>query len=69
MAIRLERRDGLTYIRGAPEDPEMPKRRSRNLGLWLALIVLVTGALFVPSNALSWTAVSHAFRAILAAVH
>ncbi len=68
MAIRLERSGGLIFIKGAPEDPATGKRRSRNLGLWLALIILVMGMLFVPSNGLSWAAVSHTFKAFLAVV-
>ncbi len=71
MAIRLERSGELIFIRGTPDEPEKPKKWAHyiQLGLWLVLIVLAGGVLFMgPHALLGWGTVSHAFRSVLTAI-
>lgn len=71
MAIRLEKSGGLYFIKGSPDEPATAKQERkiwRELGLWLALIALVTGALFFGPHAPGWPAVNHISKALLAAI-
>ncbi len=71
MAIRLERSGELILIRGAADEPEKPRkwRKYLQLGLWLVLIALASGVLFMGPNALlQWSTVSQAFRSVLTAI-
>jgi hypothetical protein len=71
MAIRLERSGGLILIRGTRDEPEEPRKwiKYLQLGLWLALIMLASGVLFMgPHALLDWATVSHAFRSVLTAI-
>lgn len=70
MAMRLERSGGLIFIHGAPEEPQPPKRNKfTGLGLWLALVILVIGVLFIGPHSLSLADVGHTVKNLLAAVH
>lgn len=70
MAIRLERSGGLIFIHGAPEEPEPPEGDNfTSLGLWLALVILVIGVLFIGPHSLSLADVGHTVKSLLAAVH
>lgn len=71
MAIRLEKSGELILIRGTADEPETPKKWTKyvQLGLWLALILLASGVLFMgPDALLDWATVSHAFRSVLTAI-
>jgi hypothetical protein len=69
MAVRLERSGGLILIRGTKDEPEEPKRdRFASVGLWLALILLVVGVMFIGPSGVSMADVGHAFKSFLAAV-
>jgi hypothetical protein len=70
MAIRLERSGELMFIRGVPDEPEKPRKRNKSiqLVLWLVLIVLASGVLFMgPHAPLDWATVNHAFRSVVTA--
>jgi len=70
MAIRLERSGELMLIRGTADEPDEPRNSNKwvQLGLWLVLVALTTGVLFVgPHPLLEWAAVSHAFEYLMAA--
>ena len=71
MAIRLERSGGLMLIRGTADEPVKPQKWNKQiqLGLWLVLIMLTGGVLFVgPHPLLTWVSVGHVFKAVLAAI-
>jgi hypothetical protein len=69
MAVRLERSGGLILIHGRPDDPEPPQNNKwAGVGLWLALIILVCGMLFIGPHALSLADVGHTFKSFLSAV-
>ena len=71
MAIRLERSGELMLIRGIADEPEKPRKQNKliTLVLWLALIVVVGGVLFVGPNApLDWATVNHAFMSAVTAI-
>jgi len=71
MAIRLERSGELIFIRGTADEPEKPRKWTKYVqpGLWLALIMLASGGLFMgPHALLEWATVSHAFRSVLTAI-
>jgi hypothetical protein len=71
MAIRLERSGELYFIRGAPDEPEKPSQWNKRieLVLWLVLIALASGVLFMgPHALLNWVKVNHAFRAVVTAI-
>jgi hypothetical protein len=71
MAIRLEKSGELMFIRGTADEPEKPKKWNKYIqpGLWLALIMLAGGVLFMgPHALLEWATVSHAFRSVLTAI-
>ena len=69
MAMQSEKTGGLTLSGGGPgvAATEKPKGHEE-LGLCLALVVLLAWALFVGVRAVDWSAVSHTFRAILALI-
>jgi hypothetical protein len=68
MGIRLERSGGLILIKGAPDPPEPPLNKYATLGLWLALIILVGGILFIGPHSLTMADVTHTFKSFLTAV-
>ena len=71
MAIRLEKSGELILIRGSADEPEKPRKWIKyvQLGLWLVLIMLASGVLFMgPHALLDWATVSHAFRSVLMAI-
>jgi hypothetical protein len=71
MAIRLERSGELYFIRGVADEPEKPSKWNKRieLVLWLTLIVLASGVLFLGPHALvNWATVNHAFRAVVTAI-
>jgi hypothetical protein len=71
MAIRLEKSGELMFIRGTADDPEKSNKWNKQiqLGLWLVLIMLAGGVLFMgPHALLEWATVTHAFRSVLTAI-
>lgn len=66
MATQFEKRGGLTLPRSGPESlaPDKPKAHEE-LGLCVALVVLLVWALYVGLGGVDWTAVSHTFRTLL----
>jgi hypothetical protein len=71
MAIRLERSGGLIFIRGKADEPVKTQKWKKYIQpcLWLALFLMVSGALFMgPQALLSWTTINHAFRSVLTAI-
>ena len=70
MALRLERSGELMMIRGSADEPEEPRNPNKwvQRGLWLVLIALTTGVLFVgPHPLLEWATVSNAFKYLMTA--
>lgn len=67
MAMQSDRAGSLALGRGGPEiaATEKPKRHEE-LGLCLALIVLLGWALYVGLGGVDWSAVGHTFRALVA---
>jgi hypothetical protein len=71
MAIRLEKSGELMFIRGIADEPGKSNKWNKHiqLGLWLVLIMLVGGVLFMgPHALLGWATVTHAFRSVLTAI-
>lgn len=71
MAIRLERSGELIFIRGTADEPEKPRKESKYIqpGLWLVLVMLAGGVLFVgPDPLLDWAPVNHALRSVLTGI-
>jgi hypothetical protein len=71
MAIRLERSGGLIFIRGKADEPVKTRKLKKYIqpGLWLVLMLLVSGGLFMgPQALLTWATVTHAFRSVLTAI-
>ena len=66
MAMQSERTDRLAFPGGGPGGPATEKPKGHEeLGLCLALVLLLAWALFVGISAVDWSAVSHTFRAWL----
>ncbi len=67
MATQSEKMGGLGFSGGnqGVAAAEKPKKHEE-LGLCLALVVLLGWALFVGVRAVDWSALSHTFKAILA---
>ncbi|MGA8185419.1 MAG: hypothetical protein WB819_17460 [Terriglobia bacterium] len=67
MAMQSEKTGGLKLSGGSPgvAATEKPKGQEE-LGLCLALVVLLAWALFVAVRAVDWSAVSHTFGVLLA---
>jgi hypothetical protein len=67
MAMQSDKTDGSVLSRGGAGALAAEKPRSHEeLGLCLALVVLLGWALFVGVRAVDWAAVSHTFRSLLA---
>jgi hypothetical protein len=69
MAIQLEKSGDRTFIRTVPEDLATGKPKDyQELGLCLALVVLVGWALYAGLHNLDWPAIGHTFKVFLAAI-
>ena len=70
MSIRLEKDGELMIIRGAPDplSKEGRARKSGGLGLWLTLILLVTGVLFPAPVVSALPTVAHTVRGFLGVI-
>jgi hypothetical protein len=66
MAMQLEKSGGVAIVRGGREGSaaEKPKYHDE-LGLCLALILLLAWALFLGLHTLDWAAVTHAVKVFL----
>ena len=65
MAYRLEKSDGLYFIRGSADPPAKKKRNSGGLGLWVVLALFVMGVLFPLPIAAAWPSVAHTLKGFL----
>jgi hypothetical protein len=68
MAYRLEKSDGLYFIRGTADPPAKKNRWTKNsggLGLWLVLALFVMGVLFPLPIAAAWPSVAHTLKGFL----
>jgi hypothetical protein len=70
MATQVGRQGGMTIFRDRSVELAREKQRGHeDVGLCVALFVLLGWALFVGLDGVNWPAVGHAFRAILGLIH
>ena len=70
MATQVGKPGGMTFGRGRSDELAQEKPKSyQDLGLCLALFLLLAWALVVGFRGVNWPAVSHAFQAIVAMIH
>ncbi len=68
MATQVGKPGGMTLGRGAESIADEKQKSYQDLGLCLALFVLLAWALFVGLRGVNWSAISHAFRAVMALI-
>ena len=69
MAFESVKTGGLALHRNGRKHPTKEKEKSgQELGLVLAFVVLLAWALYVAFGGLSWMAISHTIKALVAAI-
>jgi hypothetical protein len=68
MATQVGKAGDMTFGRGTENIAAEKPKSYQDLGLCLALVVLLVWALFVGFRGVNWPAVSHAFRALVALI-